>query len=79
MAKLTDFGMAVRVKLLEKGKTQEWLVVQVRERTGDFFDSSYLWRLLHGATPGETGRDGKPGKIEVICDILGIDRRVDET
>ena len=73
MAKLTDFGMAVKVKLLEMGKTQEWLIAQVKERTGDFFDSSYLWRLLYGNTPGETGKNGKPGKVEVIREILGLE------
>ena len=72
MAKLTDFGMAVKVKLLEMGKTQEWLIAQVKERTGDFCDSSYLWRLLYGNTHGETGKDGKPGKLEVIREILGL-------
>lgn len=72
MAKTTDFGKAVKIRLVELEQTQGWLIQQVRERTGDFFDSSYLHRLLAGKTPGDTGRDGKPGKVAVIREILGM-------
>lgn len=72
MQKVSDFGKAVKVRLIEIGKNQEWLVDQVKERTGDFFDSSYLHRILTGKTPGLAGRDGKPGKAEVISEILGM-------
>jgi len=68
----TDFGKQVRIRLIEIGKTQEWLIEQVKERTGDFFDSSYLHKLLTGKLPGEAGRNGKPGKANVIREILGI-------
>lgn len=71
MAK-TDFGKQVRIRLIEIGQTQEWLIEQVKERTGDFFDSSYLHRILTGKLSGETGRNGKPGKANVIREILGI-------
>lgn len=74
MAKANDFGKAVKIRLIELGKTQEWLIQQVRERTGDFFDSSYLYRLMTGKTPGDTGRDGKPGKVSVIREILGMNQ-----
>ena len=72
MAKTTEFGKAVKIRLIEMDKTQEWLIQQVKERTGDFFDSSYLHRLMAGTTPGKSGKDGKPGKIDVICDILDL-------
>lgn len=72
MASCSDFGKAVKIRLIELDKTQEWLVEQVRERTGDYFDSSYLYRILTGKTPGEAGRGGKPGKAEVIREILGM-------
>ena len=68
----TDFGKQVRIRLIEMGKTQEWLIEQVKERTGDFFDSSYLHKLLTGKLPGESGRNGKPGKANVIREILGL-------
>ena len=72
MATATDFGKQVRIRLIEMGKTQEWLIEQVKERTGDFFDSSYLHRILAGKLPGETGRGGKPCKASVIREILGL-------
>lgn len=77
MAK-NDFGVQVRIRLIEMGKTQEWLIKQVKERTGDFFDSSYLHRILAGKLPAENGRNGKPGKAAVIRDILGIGADDDE-
>lgn len=67
-----DFGKQVRIRLIELDKTQEWLIEQVKERTGDFFDSSYLHRILSGKLQGETGRNGKPGKAAVIREILGL-------
>lgn len=74
MVKLSDFGKAVKIRLMDLGETQSWLIEQVRERTGDYFDSSYLYRLMTARTPGETGLNGKPGKVEIICEILGIEK-----
>lgn len=74
MAKTTDFGKAVKIRLIELDKNQEWLIEQVKERTGDFFDSSYLHRLMTGKFPGDRGHNGKPGKADVIRDILGIQK-----
>ena len=73
VAAVTDFGMAVKIRLMELQKTQEWLIRQVRERTGDYFDSSYLHRILTGKLPAETGYNGKPSKAEVIREILGME------
>lgn len=72
LALQSDFGKAVRIRLIELNKDQNWLIDQVRERTGDYFDSSYLHRLLAGKLSGETGYRGKPGKVEIIRDILGL-------
>ena len=71
MAQFSDFGKAVKIRLIEMDKSQDWLIKQVQERTGDYFDSSYLWRIMSGALPGERGK-GKPGKADVIRDILGM-------
>ena len=68
----SDFGKAVRIRLIELNKDQNWLIDQVRERTGDYFDSSYLHRLLSGKLSGETGYRGKPGKVEIIREILDL-------
>lgn len=73
MAKTSDFGKAVKIRLIELERDQNWLIEQVKERTGDFFDSSYLHRLLVGKLPGERGYNGKPGKAEVIREILGME------
>ena len=72
MSKVNDFGKQVKIRLIELGQTQEWLIEQVKERTGDFFDSSYLHRIITGKLSGETGRNGKPGKAAVIREILGL-------
>ncbi len=59
--------------LQEYKKEAAWsLYEQVKERTGDYFDSSYLYRIMAGKLAGETGYNGKPGKAEIIRDILGI-------
>lgn len=72
MAKTSDFGKAVKIRLVELEKDQTWLIEQVKERTGDYFDSSFLYRLMAGKLTGETGWNGKPGKAEVIREILGM-------
>ena len=70
--KADNFGKQVKIRLIELDKTQEWLINQVKEKTGDFFDSSYLHRILSGKLPAENGRNGKPGKAAVIREILGL-------
>lgn len=65
MAKTNDFGKTVKVRLIEMDKDQKWLIEGVSRRTGLYFDSSYLWKVLNGVlTP--------PKIIEAICDILDI-------
>ena len=73
MAITNDFGKSVKIRLIELDKDQNWLIGQVRERTGDYFDSSYLHRLLSGKLSGEAGYNGKPGKADVIREILGME------
>ena len=73
MAKTSDFGKAVKIRLVEMEKTQAWLVEMVQERTGDLsFDKSWLYRILVGKLTGERGYNGKPGKAAVIREILGM-------
>ena len=68
----SDFGKAVKIRLIELEKDQNWLIEQVKERTGDYFDSSYLYKLMAGRLAGEVGRNGKPGKADVIREVLGL-------
>lgn len=74
MSKTTEFGKTVKIRLVELERTQEWLIEQVKEKTGDYFDSSYLHRILAGKFPAESGYKGKPGKAEVIREILGLEK-----
>lgn len=74
MAKTSDFGKAVKIRLVELERTQAWLIEQVKEKTGDrSFDTSWLHRILSGKLPADTGRGGKPGKTQVIREILGME------
>ena len=75
MAKTSDFGKAVKIRLIEMDKTQAWLIERVQEQTGDMsFDTSWMYRLLSGKLPGTRGCNGKPGKAAVIREILGMDK-----
>ena len=74
MAQVCEFGKAVKIRLIEINKNQAWLIAQVQERTGDYsFDSSWLHRILSGKLPGTQGRNGNPGKAQVIREILGME------
>ena len=73
MAQTSDFGKAVKKRLIDLDKTQSWLIEQVREKTGDMsFDSSWLHRILSGKLPAENGRGNKPGKAQIIREIVGM-------
>lgn len=53
MTNLTEFGKEVKKKLVDLGETDKWLIEQVREKTGLYFDDSYLYKIRSGklATP----------------------------
>ena len=44
----TQFGISVKVKLLEMGRTQDWLSQECSKRTGMFVDSAVMRKLLSG-------------------------------
>lgn len=44
----TAFGKAVKKALIDQDRTGAWLVAQVREQTGMYFDAPYLSKLLCG-------------------------------
>lgn len=73
MVKTTDFGKAVKIRLIEIGKTQTWLIEQVKERTGAYFDSSWLYRIMTVEGFGEKGYDGELSKVDIIREILGME------
>ena len=65
--KLTDFGLQVKIALLEKGADQNWLASKVAEQTGLFADSSYLYKIL-------TGQRNAPRITEAISSILNLEK-----
>ena len=44
---INDFGKRVKIALIEKDKTQNWLIEQVREKTGMYFDTSYISKIFN--------------------------------
>ena len=63
MAQLTEFGKAVKYRLIDLGKPQSWLEEEVRKRTGKYMDCSYMYRILTGA---ESGSSIKPAIREIL-------------
>ena len=63
--KYTPFGLCVKTKLLQRGKTQTWLIQRVREEIGLFLDDGYLYKIL-------TGQRNAPKIVKAIKDILEI-------
>ena len=54
MTKFCDFGKEIKKRLVDIDQTQEWLIAEVSQDTGKYFDSGYLHRILRGEifTPG---------------------------
>jgi hypothetical protein len=64
-SKFTDWGLAVKMKLLQMGKEQKWLEEEVAKRTGLYLDSGYIYKIL-------TGQRNAPKIVSAINDILEI-------
>ena len=62
---LTSFGKQVKYRLIDLGKTQQWLQEQITEKTGLFMDSSYLNKII-------TGERAAPKVVQAIREILDI-------
>lgn len=62
----TDFGKKVKVTLINRNQSQEWLIAQVRDKTGLYFDSSYLNKIM-------TGKNENEKIISAIKKVLSID------
>lgn len=63
---LTPFGKRIKHALIDLNRPQSWLIDRVRERTGLYFDSSYMYKI-------QTGQLSTPSIVGAICDILGLD------
>ena len=65
LSNYTDFGLGVKTKLLQTGKSQTWLIDKLSAKTGLFVDTSYLYKIL-------TGQRNAPKIVAAIRDILDI-------
>lgn len=65
MAQLTGFGKEVKKRLVDIEQTQEWLMHQIKEHTGLFVDSGYMYKIL-------TGDRNAPKIVHAIVDILDL-------
>lgn len=66
LSKFTDFGLCVKTKLIQTGKSQKWLEEEITKQTGLYVDSGYMYKIL-------TGQRNSPKIVEVICEILNIE------
>lgn len=69
ISKFSDFGLSVKVKLLQNQKTQKWLSEEVTRKTGLYVDSGYMHKIL-------TGKRNAPKIVDAICEILSIDKDI---
>lgn len=67
----TAFGISVKMRLMELGQTQEWLISECKSRTGMYVDSSTMYKLL-------TGQLDSVRLKTAIRDILGLTETVQE-
>lgn len=65
MAKVTEYGRKIKLSLMDAGKTQTWLISEVQQETGLYFDGSYLYRIMYGTLR-------TPKIVAAINRILGI-------
>ena len=62
----TEFGKKIKVALINNGKTQEWLISEVKKKSKLYFDSSYLNKIM-------TGKNNNSKIIAVITEILQLE------
>ena len=69
MAQLTTFGKDIGKRLIDMDRQQVWLIDQVREHTGLYFDDSYLYKI-------KTGQTSNPKIVHAIREILDLPEQV---
>lgn len=62
---ISEYGKTIQKRLIEIGKNQNWLIKEVSAKTGLFFDSSYMHKIL-------TGTERSPKIVSAINEILEI-------
>ena len=67
MSKFSEFGLCVKTKLIQTGKSQKWLEEEITQKTGLYVDDGYMYKIL-------TGQRNAPKVVEAICEILNIEK-----
>ena len=62
---MTEFAKEVKIELVKQGKSQKRLIEEVSEKTGMYFDDSYLSKIFNG-------KNNNPKIVTAIKEILGI-------
>lgn len=70
MTQATVFGKSIKKRLVDMDQTQIWLIEKVREKTGLYFDSWYLSKIM-------LGKIATPSIVTAICEILDIEYEQD--
>ena len=65
MAQFAVYGKEIKKRLIDLGRTQTWLIERVREKTGLYFDDSYLYKVPPGKLP-------TPPIVAAINEILNL-------
>lgn len=65
MMQTTDFGKQIKHKLVDLGKSQNWLIKKVADETGLYFDRSYLSKIMNGKISSQKMEDA----IREILDL----------
>lgn len=71
-AQLTVFGKEIKKRLVDLDRNQNWLIEQVKERTGLYFDDSYLYKIMVGKLPA-------PKITQAIREILDLSKQPTNT
>lgn len=64
-AATTPFGKEIKKRLIDLDRNQAWLIERVCEKTGLYFDRSYMGKIMRG-------RLCTPKIVNAICEILEI-------
>lgn len=62
---LTEFGKEIKLELMIRNQSQEWLIDQLKHYSGMYVDSSILYKIM-------TGQVAKSKLHEYIREILEI-------
>lgn len=70
MRELTEYGKEVKMKLIDLGKTQEWLIKEVKKENPEIFvDASVLRKIF-------TGEIKQSALVPIINKILNFQEKV---